>query len=211
MTQPTKIIFLDIDGPMIPMRAYHLPNQTSPVSMFDPCAVAMLNRLLAFSQAKIVCSSTWGMMGYDRWMELLGKNGIDTSVVHKDWITPRRMSSYRINEIKWWLDEHPEVVDYVAIDDEDLKFDWVPKAVKCDGYEGFSWRNYLECCVHLDAYEKPEYDSEKRDKYLEQIEYFKKREIWRTKRSGEPGSYLTWEAADLVFPKHPPTQDEKPQ
>lgn len=209
MTQPTKIIFLDIDGPMIPLRAYHLPGQTGPVSMFDPCAVSMLNRLLGISQAKIVCSSTWGMMGYERWMNLLGKNGIDPNVVHEDWITPRKMSSYRIHEIKWWLDEHPEVVDYVAIDDEDLAMDFVPKAVKCDAYEGFSWRNYLECCVHLDAYEHPEPES--REKFLAQIEFFKKREIWRTKRAGEQGHHLTWAAADMIFPKIDPNQDEEAQ
>lgn len=201
----TKIIFLDIDGPMIPMRAFCLPDQTQPFSVFDPCAVAMLNKLLAISDAKIVISSTWGVLGRDQCVEVLQKNGINPKKLHKSWITPRKFSSSRCHEIKWWLDDHPNVVDYVAIDDEDLHVDFVPKAVKCDAYEGFSWRNYLECCVHLDAYERP--DIESQSKYVEYIEYMKRQEIWRTKRHNEPGQYLTWEAADLVFPKEPLNND----
>lgn len=203
-----KIIFLDFDGPMIPMRAYCLPNQTPIVSLFDPCAVAMLLKLIGISQAKLVISSTWGNQGYDTVANVLGKNGIDPQLLHEDWVTPRKLSSSRVQEIRMWLDRHPEVVDYVAIDDEQLDFDFLPKAVLCDAYEGFSWRNYLECCVHLDAYEDPRYDS--RDKYVEQILYHKRREIWRTKRKNEPGKYLAWEAADLVFPKVPPNADEEP-
>lgn len=159
----------------------------------------MLLRLVGFSGAKIVVSSTWGLQGYETNCTVLGQNGIDPALLHEDWITPRKMSSSRASEIKWWLGDHPEVTHYVAIDDESLDFEFLPCAVQCDSNEGFSFRNYLECCVHLDAYEHPTLES--RAKYLEQITYYKRREIWRTKRYNEPGSYLTWQAADLVFPR----------
>lgn len=216
----SRIIFLDIDGPMISSRCRFLTKpkhvevpwgqQTKRVfATFDPCAVGLLNRLISLSGAKLVMSSSWAMaMNKAMIRRVLKINGIDPKHLHKDWITPRKMSSYRVNEIKWWLDDHPDVVDYVAIDDADLDIEWVPKCVKCDEHEGFSWRNFLECCVHLDAYDKPEEDRNKtRELYLSTIEYYKKCEIWRTKRSREDGQYLTWEAADLVFPKNPPNKD----
>lgn len=206
MTTCTKVIFLDIDGPMIPLRAYFLPDQTSPVSVFDPCATSLLLRLIKDSGAQIVISSTWGLHGYGQCADLLKRNGIDPALMHKDWITPRKMSSYRVNEIQWWLDRHPEVTHYVAIDDEGLTVTMVPNSVLCDAHEGFSWRNYLECCIYLDTFNGP--DDPKRQHTADLITYFKRREIWRTKRTDEPGQPLTWHYADLLFPPIPPNSDD---
>lgn len=207
MTSPTKhaVIFLDIDGPMIPVRASFLPNQSSVLSTFDPCAAALLNRLIKESGAKIVISSVWGQHGYQQCHDLLEKNGISPSHMHEDWITPRKMSSYRVNEISWWLDAHPETTHYVAIDDESLTVRMVENSVLCDAYEGFSWRNYLECCLYLDTFGDNEMA---RNSTPDLITYFKRREIWRTKRADEPGQYLTWQYADLLFPRTPPNKDE---
>lgn len=201
----TKILFLDIDGPLIPMRAYFLPGQTKIVSLFDPCATSLVLKLIEQSGAKLVVSSSWGSQGYDKCMAVFEKNGIARSHFHTDWVTPRKMSSERIHEIKWWLDDHPEVTHYVAIDDEGLDVNWVPNSVLCDAYEGFSWRNYLECKVYLDIHREGESVA---DKTVPMIQYLKKREIWRTKRRGEEGSFLTQQAADLVFPQIPPNKDE---
>ena len=33
-------------------------------------------------------------------------------------MTPRKLSSLRSQEISWWLDDHPEVDQWVAIDDD---------------------------------------------------------------------------------------------
>ena len=190
----TRCIFLDVDGPMIPVRAYFLSNQTKPASVFDPCATAMLLRLLEDSGAKLVISSTWGQFGKDRCEELLAKNGIDPSYLHEDWVTPRKMSSARYHEIKWWLDKHPEVTHYVAVDDENLPVDWIEHAVLCDGQEGFSFRNYLECKVMLGIPESsPQGDQDR-------INYCKRREIWRLGRNGEKNQHHLWEFADSLFP-----------
>lgn len=193
----TKVCFVDVDGPLIPTRAYFLPNQTTVVSIFDPCAVSLLLKIVEQSSAQLVVSSTWRSKGYDRCMELFEKNGISRNLFHTDWSTPRKMTSSRTQEICWWLAAHPEITHYVAIDDEHLDYDLLPNTVQCDEYEGFSWRNYMECCVFLESYG----DFDTLETIQTQIEYNKRREIWRTKRKGEPGAYLTWQAADLVFPR----------
>lgn len=190
----SKVLILDIDGPMIPVRAFFLPNQTRPASMFDPCATGMLLKLLQESGAKIVISSTWGRFGKARCEELLAKNGIDPAHLHEDWVTPRKMSSARYHEIQWWLDAHPEVTHYVAVDDEDLPVDWITTAVLCDGQEGFSFRNYLECKVMLGIPEtSPQGD-------LDRINYCKRREVWRLGRQGEPIKHTLLGIADDLFP-----------
>lgn len=184
----SRIIFLDIDGPLISVRAYFLPNQTKPASMFDPCAAAMLLRLLDDSGAKIVISSIWGQHGRERCEELLSKNGINPSYLHDDWITPRKMSSTRFHEIGWWIMNHPEVTHYVAIDDEDLPVDWIANAVLCDSAEGFSLRNFKECKLLLGVEEQND------------INYMKRREIWRLARCGDPLKHTLSQIADELFP-----------
>lgn len=192
----SKVIFLDIDGPMIPVKCYMLPQHTtSSARTFDPCATAMLQRILDLSGASIVISSTHGQRGIDHCVKLLGDNGIAPSYLHDDWITPRKMSSYRIHEIRWWLDAHPETTHYVAIDDEQLDTEWIQNSVQCDGYEGFSFRNYLECCMFLDCVEP-----EKVDEHTRMIQYLKRREIWRTKRMNEVDSYQIHQFAEKMFP-----------
>ena len=196
MEKQNKVIFLDIDGPMIPVKSYMLPGHTSSAARtFDPCATAMLNRLLDQAGAQIVISSTHGQRGYDHCVELLRINGVDPAALHEDWITPRKMSSYRIHEINWWLDKHPETTHYVAIDDESLDVEWVANSVQCDGYEGFSFRNYLECCVYLECVEDAKLDEHRR-----MIQYLKRREIWRTKRYNEDGSWKVHHFAEEMFP-----------
>lgn len=58
----SRILFLDIDGVLLPGRAYMLPNQTNNpyVTVFDPCAVSMLNDALRKQKRKIVVHSFHG-------------------------------------------------------------------------------------------------------------------------------------------------------
>lgn len=188
----SKIIFVDVDGPMIPVRAYFLPRQTKPATIFDPLAVAMLNRLIVDSDAKLVISSTIRSKGRDFVVALLFKNGIDPSHLHYDWCTKGKFTSQRMHEIKWWYEDHiPEVTHYVALEDEDLDVDFVPNAVKADTNEGFSFRNYLEARVFLDIHTPAD---------IATIEYLKRRELWRLKRLGEQSEGRTAEIADELFP-----------
>lgn len=186
-----SVIFLDIDGPMIPGKARYLPNQTRLMSMFDPCASGMLNKLLVESEAKIVISSTWQSLGLEACAELLEKNGIDGSQIHSDWKTIRKMSSQRTQEILWWLDDHPEVTNYVALDDEILDAKVLPSFVQCDTMEGFSYRNFLECKHFLGIQTESDTD---------ELLFLRRREIWRCQRHGDQFEYRTWEFADELFP-----------
>lgn len=201
----SRVIFLDFDGPMIPVKSYMLPEQTKSATVFDPCATAMLLRIIRDSEAKIVISSTHGKRGLEHVQKVFTQNGIDLSHLHEDWVTPKKMSSYRIHEICWWLDKHPEVTHYVAVDDEQLDITWVPNSVQCDAYEGFSFRNYLECLRFLDAV-----DEEKKEEHNKTIQYLKRREIWRTKRCEEEGTWKLHQFAAEMFPL-PTDQPVKPR
>lgn len=198
-----KVIFLDFDGPMIPIRAYWLPTQTKPfVSTFDPVAVSLINKLILDSGAKVVISSTWRTKGFDAVVELLTRNGVGPSNLHEDWATPAKLTSQRIHEIKWWLDDHPETTHYVAIDDETLDIDFVPNAVQADTYEGFSLRNYLEARAFLDAYSESQGREKAEHKTL--IDHLKRTAVWHMKRKGEADQWKTREAIEILF-----SEDEK--
>lgn len=137
-----KIIFLDFDGPMINHRSA-LQFKDAEYA-FDPFAVAAINSLCSLYDARIVLSTTHAMLGKARMSEVLESNGINPALLADDWVTPRKMSSSRSQEITFWLDNHSDVTTYVAIDDIKLSAELIPFAVHCSAYEGLSYRNYLE-------------------------------------------------------------------
>lgn len=56
----SMIIFFDLDGVLIPGKAYYMPGQTWPLPVkFDPCAVGLLNSLAQKLEAKLVLHSNW--------------------------------------------------------------------------------------------------------------------------------------------------------
>lgn len=117
----TDILFMDIDGPMIPQRVYYLSKHVpGAVTVFDPVARDHINALLnARPELWIVISSTWRYRGKAKCAALLQQNGIDSSRLHPDWATPENQPT-RSAEIRAWLDAHPEIRKYVALDDEIL-------------------------------------------------------------------------------------------
>ena len=139
-----KVLFLDIDGPMIPHRAYLLPdNHTRLVRLFDPVAVAMVLHLVVKAPAKLVISSAWAMHegSLDRLIEDFAINGIRFSrYVHADWRTPRGGTlETRSDEILAWLAKHPEVTHWTALDDEETP---APGGVLCDFTDGLLMRHF---------------------------------------------------------------------
>lgn len=199
-----KCIFLDFDGPMVPVRAYWLPNQTKPASVFDPVAVSLLNKLIQDSGAKLVISSSWRFFGRDRVGEVLSKNSIDPAHLHDDWETPRKFTSQRIHEISWWLADHPEVTHSVAIDDEVLDMHFVPNAVQADTYEGFSLRNYLEARLFLDVY--GENEQAQKNEHRQLIMALKENAIAHLKRKGDPDYWKVLDAVEELL--HPRENEE---
>lgn len=115
----TKILFLDIDGPMIPGRVYTMPGQTKPlVKAFDPAAVGILNRLCQDKGWRIVLHTSWikifgGQETYDHCIE----QGLKAQYFHKDaWCD--KTIHWRYTRVARWLAEHPEVTRYHILDDE---------------------------------------------------------------------------------------------
>ena len=131
--QENKIIFLDIDGPMIPDRANlmddHLKIQ-HPIfhdlncqAGFDPIAVGMINRLCTERDYKVVLHSSWiRIMGGQFTKAHCISQGIKQEHFHEDsWCNENE--NWRYNRVAQWLAEHPEVTKYMIIDDTDYEED----------------------------------------------------------------------------------------
>lgn len=134
----SNILFLDLDGPVFPERVikFHPLNtrdnetvrnfskkHASPMYVdlidyihMDPIAVEMLNRLNEIHTFEVVTSS-WHHFLNDATIfeELFEINGLNLTL-HRDWITPKKMSSYRINEVGWWIQRHPDC-NWAVLDD----------------------------------------------------------------------------------------------
>jgi hypothetical protein len=196
----SKVIFVDVDGPMIPVRAYWLPGQTKPASVFDPVAVSLLNKLIEDSGAQIVISSTWRMRGRKIVVALLKRNNIDPAHLHEDWETPLTWGGERAREISLWLEDHPEVTHYVAIEDEEMHVESIPSAVKADAYEGLSYRNYLEARMFLHVHAEDEIGVEAQKRETEMVTHLKRKEVERVARRGSAKEYLAQTLAIELMP-----------
>ena len=134
-----KILFFDVDGPMVPARAAFMPgNGLFKFGWkFDPAAVGMINFLgWAIPELRIVLSShRWG----DRmrspfpdhpdtntrafWDHLFLDNNL-TVAFHKDWLTHREMDGQvykkktKAFEIQRWIAHHPEIKTWATIEDD---------------------------------------------------------------------------------------------
>lgn len=130
-----RVLFLDIDGPMIPYRAYLMPGQTKPiVTKFDPCAVGLVNNACQKQGRQIVLHTSWIRTGF--WkpdvsgegdvLDHCVREGIHPSFFHEDAYCNRDIS-WRYDRIDEWLSRHKEVDDYVILDDEPCDTDWKRK------------------------------------------------------------------------------------
>jgi hypothetical protein len=148
-----KVLFLDIDGVVLPSRAYHLPNQTKPiVKIFDPCAVSLINKACNKQKRKIVIHSSWiltGLWNPDNYgtigvLEHCISQGFDKDVFHSDAYCNRNINN-RYLRITDWLHNHPEVDDYFILDDEkpDKDFEYHNKhLILTDFDEGLTMKHY---------------------------------------------------------------------
>lgn len=132
----TKIIFLDIDGPMIPGRSFIAAGKTEiipfEVQDFDPVAVGMLSRLCQEDGWRIVIHSSWiSIVGGERTYEHCLKQGIsgmwfyagDRMKAQEDAAWCDEKEPWRYTKIAKYLEQHPEITDYVILDDTDYQDD----------------------------------------------------------------------------------------
>ena len=89
--------------------------------IFDNFAVTAFNLWAKYGDAKIVFSTAWAH-GYDnkQLKHIMEVNGLDFNYVDDDFLcTPKRMSSYRHDEILDWLERHAEQdMKFIAVDDD---------------------------------------------------------------------------------------------
>lgn len=95
---------------------------------FNDKAVKVLNSILEQTDVEIVVSSDWKLYcTLDELKEMFTKYGVIKQPIDvtpsiplkydKQYYTEGELAEYRINEIEMWLKEHPEVTQWVAVDD----------------------------------------------------------------------------------------------
>ena len=124
-----KALFLDVDGVLNSEKFWEEQTQSfrytaalnegktddeiSVIANFDPDAVAWVNYIVAMTNAEIVISSTW-RSDYNIPFKMRYA-GLLRPIYG---ITPFSKDRHRGTEIKKWLDDHPEVTNYVILDDD---------------------------------------------------------------------------------------------
>lgn len=161
-----KIIFLDLEGPIVTsgdivaralpfkMKGEEYPYEPATnLGLFaNPTNFGLVLALAFKHQAKIVVSSvlrkdprTLDQL-LDLTLKLIDRN-LSYEFFHPDWRTADL--GKREEEILHWVDNHPGVQRWVAIDDRQL---WRNQSIPHPGYfcqvrptDGFTFRHYEEC------------------------------------------------------------------
>lgn len=148
-----KILFLDFDGPMIPLRAWPLTDKLSN-ERFDPVAAGTLKKLFDRNpDIQLVISSSWRSIGKEKIVAILEREGISRAHLHDDWETKNLENHLMANrhlEINEWLGRHPEITTWVAIDDYPLT---LPEKhfVKVSSNDGMLWEHQRQLFKKLGA------------------------------------------------------------
>lgn len=150
-----KILFLDHDGVICLSSQWggrykkkgYDSNPETPMDIrmdsFDSKAVKILNEIIEKTGCEIVISSDWKRWGtLKQIQEMYITRGIKPPIgitpfikdctVHGNnyiWSDKWELEQERSIEIKQWLHDHPEVIDWVAVDDLDMS-------------NGESWKNW---------------------------------------------------------------------
>ena len=110
-----KVIFLDIDGVL----NVFCESRDKYGCNFHPHFVDNLKHIIDETDAKIVISSSWKADGLITLKKMWKDRNLPGEVID---ITEGRPDRKRGKEIQQWLDKHKEeIVDYVIIDDDDVK------------------------------------------------------------------------------------------
>lgn len=119
LVEPSKVIFLDIDGPMIPATMFLIDRMCSFNRVFPATTVAVVNELCKRTGAKIVFNTTHNRPFTDvpPIGEALVNHGLDASHIHPTDPHTRYPDIARDLAVKEWLARHDEVEDWCALDD----------------------------------------------------------------------------------------------
>lgn len=121
MNKKKRIVFLDIDGPMIPSGCYLAYGVMASFSRkFSPIAVSCINRLCHEAKAKIVFNSVHCGAGQNLIDDAI-REGIKKGHLHDHCLTKYPNANSRLEAIEEWLDEHNNYeYDWVVFDDVEI-------------------------------------------------------------------------------------------
>jgi HAD domain in Swiss Army Knife RNA repair proteins len=144
MTKP-KVVFLDIDGPIINAGCYGI-NKAASLSrrVMNTSAIGWVNILCEFSEAKLVTNSTHNrddatMSVRDLKGDLINW-GLKKEYFHEDWRTKYATTLFdRHVAIQHWLDKNGDH-DWVCFDDYFFKDD--PRLVLVDMNDGITYNDF---------------------------------------------------------------------
>ena len=165
-TPARPVIFLDIDGALLPLRARVLGGNPEALERalvkrprtlaeypqaFDPVGIAMVNRLGTRSDGQFVISSNWLVGGEDKGraalvQDLLIHNGLEPGRFHEHPTVPKKLRSNKAQEIAMWLDAHPMVHRWVTIEDDHWDDE---RCVPCSYEDGMTAEVYRAACHAL--------------------------------------------------------------
>lgn len=140
-----KVVFLDIDGPMKPVRSYFSRERGFNTSGgFDPLSVDAINRLCEKTGAKIVTNTTWNKL--KDIPAILVAEGIKKEHIHEDHKTFYPDLGDRLLACKEWMARNPGVKHWCAIDDVAQESEnWV----LIDAEVGITGRDYTAAAALL--------------------------------------------------------------
>ena len=119
-----KVIFLDIDGVLVTrnsIKYQHLNYPEETEIMFSKKAVKNLNKLTRLTKSKIVVTSTWRLFhSLEELQKIFKKQGVKGEIISTTSIerAPIEEDIPRGKKISDWLEQYPDVRQYVIIDDD---------------------------------------------------------------------------------------------
>ena len=142
-----RVIFLDIDGPMIPCAMYLIDHLCSIKRMMSPPAVAVLKELCKRTGAKVVFNTTHNSpTGEAPDIEVaLQMAGLPAECIHPTAPKTRYPSLPRDLAVKEWLAAHPGA-DWIALDD--VKFTDDPRLILIHPDEGLHTGHLNDALEH---------------------------------------------------------------
>lgn len=150
-----RVVFLDMDGVLCTRRAALALGAYGHIHTLDPIGIQFLNRLHEAAPYQLVISSSWRHI-YPDTPVILKASGLTRPWCNPDWRTKdlwdhtRSSKNARPAEIDEWLSRHPEITDYIILDDDHFK--WFPEQrdhlVQTDPEVGIGFED-MERCLHI--------------------------------------------------------------
>ena len=135
-----RVLFVDVDGPLIPSGMYLIHKNASYDRHFSPISIAVLKHALKESGAKLVMNTTHNLDGHKLKEDMI-KAGFKEEDFAKPWCTNYPSTRGRTNAITEWLNEQVDKdIEWIAVDDEDFTSE--DRLILIDFDEGLHLRHF---------------------------------------------------------------------